>query len=139
MAVIIPTTITATLTNDDILALPTTPFPVVAAPGAGKAVMVVGAVLARDFSAGALTENDADAGFAMSLTTATGANAVSTTADATDFADADATLQSVAAVSATLVENSAINLTLVGWDSDFTDGHEDNTLVVTVLYAVVDV
>lgn len=139
MSVIIPTTITATYTNAEILALATTPVVAVAAAGAGKAVLVVGALIQRDFTAGALTENDADAGFALSLTTATGAVAVTTTADATAFAAATTSLQSVTAVSSTPVENDAINLSLAGWDSDFTDGHADNTLRVVVLYAVVDV
>ncbi len=148
----VPQSATVTLTDAQIKALPTTPVTVIAAPGAGKAVVPLLATFASNFTAGAYTAHGEDVFLALFLRTVNGETAVSTYAPASaKFTNATATVHMVGPaaelgtgdldgviVGPSIDVNDAVEVVLSGWTQDFTGGDAANTLTVTVVYIVVD-
>jgi len=122
------------ITNAQLLAIRATPINLVPAPGAGKAIVVLGAQLYFD-SAGAYTVGTND----LQLEYASGADiaALIETVGFLDQATDQARYHAPAAGTQTPVANSAVRLINSG-ASEFTGGNAANTLSVRVLYTIVD-
>jgi len=122
-----------TLTSAEVLALFTTPIEVVAAPGAGKYIELVSAVLAYDYGTTAYTIGSAT-NLAFKYTNGAGTT-VSGTAAVTGFLDQTADeARVVPAVTASFepTANAALMLTLAGANVTLGNG----TVKVKVLYRI---
>lgn len=125
------------ITNAEMLALRATPKTLVAAPGAGKVLEFVSAVLFFDYT-GAYTET-AD-NLAVKYTDGSGA-AVSETIETTGFLDATADTMTTARAKVDAIvaksgsENKALVLHNIG-DGEFGGGNAANQIRVKVLYRV---
>lgn len=134
-----------TLTHSDIVSLPTMPVAIAGAPGVGKAIVVLEAVLRVDVSQGEYTNVDDLAG--LKVYSAAGGEQtlpltrlilttpwrwfgrVGSAGDRLDgtFDDLD------------LFENSGLVLGVTNQHTgNFSGGHPDNTLTITVYYLLVD-
>ena len=136
----VPRSVSVTLTAVEVKALATTQIELVAAPGAGKALAFLGAHLKLVFGSEVFTETGDN--LAIKYTDASGVK-VSEDIEMTGFIDqgVDTYTSSIAAndaiVAATGAENQAlvldnINSNIAGNASD------DSTLVVTVVYTILD-
>lgn len=146
---------TVTLTNDQIKALPTTPFELVAAPGAGKVLAFFGAVVVFDCTAGVYTnDNGYDARLYI-----VGYQLVSNSVFIPEINDSsnvryvqispvsvpdgnDPPLFNVNTVyNLIAMENAPLQLGCLNFDpaQNFTGGNAANTCSVTTFYAIVDV
>lgn len=125
------------ITNAQMLALRATPKTLVAAPGAGKVLEFVSAVLLFDYT-GAYTET-AD-NMAVKYTDGSGA-IVSETIEATGFVDATADTMTTAIAKADVIvaksgsENKALVLHNTG-DGEYGGGNASNAIRVKVAYRV---
>lgn len=128
-----------TLTSAQVKALATTPITLVAAPGAGKSILFVGAILKLNYGGtNAFTESDDNLG--IKYTDASGVQ-VCTTIECTGFIDQTANTYTNAVpkadniVAATGIENQA--LVLDNLNDNFTgNAANNNTLSVRVYYVV---
>lgn len=129
-----------TLTNAQIKALRATPITIVAAPGSGKMVQLVGWVIINNWGTNALTESTAN--LALKFTDGSWVQ-VSQTVESTGFVDqTDATLTSIfPKIDAIATEAAATNAPLVIhnlWAGEFAgNAANDVTLTVKVLYRVI--
>lgn len=126
------------LTNAEMLALRATPKTLVAAPGAGKVIQFISAVLLFDYT-GAYTESDDN--MAVRYTNGSGV-IVSDTIESTGFVDATADTATFARakvdgiVAKTGSENQALVLHNTG-DGEFGGGNAANAVRVKVAYRIV--
>jgi hypothetical protein len=124
-----------TLTDAQIKALPTTAIQIVAAPGAGKVIAPLTAIILTE-----ITTEYTNVNSPSMLVIAEGAASVFDT-DADDralyFPDADIVQLSTLA-SVTRMENTALSILSSNELGNFTGGNAANTLKVTVYYMVVD-
>lgn len=132
---------TVTIPHADFLALPTTAFVAVAAPGPGFVARAVAAAVVVDSSAGAYSNIDATATLVVS-----GCTPLLESDDAlTDLlTQADVAVAwlgpSTGVALASATENTAITVAITnGSSSDLEGGHADNVITVSVLYCVVPV
>lgn len=142
-----------TLTDAQIKALPTTPVEIVAAPGAGKFIAVVYAVLVIDTMAAAYTNIDAEAAW---LALQVDGRSITNRYDELDQGALASTAQAVIILSPLeLNNNGSLNASWPGDVSDlanqplvaffnnggsgaFTGGDDDNSLKVVVYYVEVE-
>ena len=153
---------TKTLTNAQVLALPTTPIEIIPAPGAGKIISFISGHITFNFNDGAYTNQDAGASMFLRIGVSGSryfANPVSKEGDLDNFGTyfgqndhytplfvymyANATTGQIEYTSdwavgdvtnkpvQILIENNAAGV--------LTDGHADNTMVVGLHYAIIDV
>lgn len=134
---------TVTLTSAQVKALAATQIELVAAPGAGKALKFMGAVLKLDYGGtNAFTESSVT--FGIKYTDDSGFQ-VSQTIEATGFIDQTADTYTNAEpaidaiVAATGMENQALVLDNLGGSEVAGNAANDNTLVVSVAYRVVEI
>lgn len=132
-----------TLTSAQVKALAATQIELVAAPGAGKALMFHGALLKLDYGGtNAFTESSIT--FGIKYTDDSGVQ-VCTSIEATGFIDqtADTYTNAVAPadviVAATGIENQALVLDNLGGGEVAGNAANDNTLVVRTYYSVVSI
>lgn len=130
---------TATLTAVQVKALATTPIQLVAAPGAGKAIQFLGAVLKMVYGSEVFAEAGDNLG--IKYTDASGVQ-VSDTIEMTNFIDQAANTYTNAVpvkdaiVAATAIENQA--LVLDNLNANFSgNASNDGQLIVSVAYRVV--
>ena len=128
-------TVEVSITNAEMLALRATPKTLVAAPGAGKMLEFVSAVLIFDYT-GAYTET-AD-NMAVKYTDGSGA-AVSQTIEATGFVDAtaDTVTNALAKIDTIIAASAAANKALVlhnTGDGEYGGGNAANAIRVKVTY-----
>lgn len=148
---------TVTLTDAQIKALPSTPFTLVAAPGSGKLILPVDAVMSLDAQGGAYTNVTNQQ---MWLSYGSGGRTISAIYDENTqgaFADDSAvhvllgfSNSQVTSLTGTVystawwsddtggIANAALTLGMFNGGGDLTGGDPANSLKVTVLYAVVD-
>lgn len=136
----IPNKVDVSLSATQIKAL-TTPIEMVAAPGAGKAIKFMGAVLKLVAGSEVLTESGDNLGF--KYTDASGFQ-ISNTIECTGFIDqaantyTNAEPATDAIVAATAMENQAVVLDNLG--SNFAgNASDDATLEISILYRVVEI
>lgn len=146
---------TVTLTDAQIKALPTTAVEIVPAPGAGRMIRVVSTTIWCDTTLGAYT-NLADQGYITLAVNGQEYFSYLVNDTGESITQLSSLLAGETLVSKALLENSQINawgveplalpdvengaVTLVADnDGDFTGGHADNYLKVTVLYTIIDV
>jgi hypothetical protein len=126
-----------TCSSAELLALATTPKTLVAAPGAGKVLHFVGAMLSLDFNSAAYVESGDNLG--IKYTDASGVQ-VSDTIEATGFATAtaDTITNAVPVKDAIVAATGAVNQALVldNLGLNWTTG--DSPIVVTTYYRVLD-
>lgn len=125
------------LTNAQMLALRAAPITIVAAPGAGKVIEFVSAVLCFD-RAGAYTESDDN--LAFKYTDGSG-QAVSETIECTGFVDAasDAIMPAKPVTSAVILTAAGVNQAVVlhnTGNGEFGGGNAGNEVLVKVAYRV---
>lgn len=147
---------TIPLTNAQIKSLPTTPFELLPAPGAGKVIKVISGVVVLDNMAGVYTDVSPDPGSGSYLSYDNGASATNNAGLAMFYNVA----QSIQGVTPTAnitagglteaynalsqIENKPIVFSVYndngidGTSIDFTGGHTDNTMKITVIYSIVD-
>lgn len=135
----LPSVANVTLSNAEIKALATTPIELVAAPGAGKVVQLVGALIKLNAGSEALTESGDNMG--IKYTDASGVQ-VCTNIECTGFIDqtvdtyTNAVPSADAIVAATGAENQALVLDNLG--SNFAgNASADATMDIQVMYRVV--
>lgn len=150
---------TVILTNDQIKALPTTPFDVVPAPGADKTLVFFGALFRRSDTGFAYTNVNADAygGIGYGVDNVYVSAIVANDSGALEFSLTDLLNSSLMETLWPLdartpswynkmnnqgADEYSVNQPLVFWcsnsDGDFTGGDPSNTLTITIFYAVVD-
>lgn len=152
---------TVTLTNAQIKALPTTPVVVVPAPGAGKMILPVARAINKPTFAAPYTNQSApntqpyavltwgdEVGYAsawMPDDDDPSLGQFSKLFDAApqvfvldSYSDTAATWGLVSQAQSFNAENLPVKLFVSNAAGDFTGGHADNVLVVTVVYCVVD-
>lgn len=133
---------TVTLTNTNMLALRATPITLVAAPGANKRLVFVGATLKCTATAGVYTESSANMAVRYNNTTGV---IVSQAIETTGFIDqVGAVMHSNAEAKIDGIATAAgcVNLPLVLHNTgagEFGGGNAANTLVVVTTYYVQDV
>ena len=123
-----------TLTNAQVLALRATPITVATAPGAGKLIEFVGAMLIFDRTA---VYSETDDNLAIKYTNGSGVQA-SATIEATGFVDAaaDASITAIPASNVNAaVSNAALVIHNIG-DGEYGGGNAANTIKVIVSYRV---
>lgn len=146
-----------TLTDAQIKALPTTPVELVAAPGAGKILLILSAFMLLDTSAGAYTNVNAAAtggvdiggaygNFMQVLDPAglvpalEGTDVLAFKLDTAVYISGDQVYNNVAAYTVGDYVNTPIIIDLENSsDGNFTGGNAANTLKVTALYTIIDV
>lgn len=138
----LPLTATVTLTATEVKALATTPIELVAAPGAGKAIKFMGSSLKLVYGGSNVFAESGD-NLGIKYTNASGVQ-VSGTVESTGFIDQSASTYTNAEpatdaiVAASAAENAALVLDNLG--SNITgNAADDNTLVISTLYRVVEI
>lgn len=131
-------TTTVTLNQAAIQAAYATPFQLIAAPGAGKAIMVLNAVIYTNFQTSAFTAG----GVAIVQYAATvhgaGTNALSATIPAAEITAASSQIYSLNQATATLltgITNAGIFFS--NQTQAFTGGSASSTVVITLSYSVI--
>lgn len=131
-----------TLTSAQVKALAATQIELVAAPGAGKMLQFMGALLKLDYGTNVFTESSITLG--IKFTDDTGVQ-VSNTIEATGFIDQSADTYSNAIpvlntiVAASAAENKALVLDNLGAGEIAGNAANDNTLVVRCFYQIVTI
>lgn len=149
-------TISILLTNAQIKLLPTTPVEIVPTPGAGKAIHVISGQMRADCRAGAYTNisgyNAVEVGvlnaFGTNTITASGllGSAFYNVAVIAPFylvgsGDYEGEL-TLGAFGGEVILDEDLPLNVIGYNAsnaNFTGGHDNNSLKVTVYYTIVDV
>jgi hypothetical protein len=121
-----------TLTNAQILALPTTPITLVAAPAAGVAILLQGLVVTLDASAGALANVTADVTKGL-LAQYSGGNAASQVMSVTGSLSG-ASWHVVRGAAVPIAAAAALQIASTNDLGNYTGGHATNTGVVVVTY-----
>lgn len=143
---------TITLNNAQIKALPSTPVEILPAPGEGKVILPIGMVFVLDCSAGAY-DNVANASPQLfsgassqalstakpSLAWAPGAVSVRAIVSGGEFYVLSGAFDGSVSGDGGLEINAALTLKDLWNGSDYTEGHDDNTLKIFLLFIVVDV
>lgn len=138
----VPRIAEVTLTSTEVKALAATQQTLVAAPGAGKAIMFLGASLKLNYGGtNAFTESSVTLG--IKYTDDSGVQ-VSSTIEATGFIDqtADTFTSAIPAadaiVAASAAENQALVLDNLGGSEIAGNAADDNTLAISVVYSIVE-
>ena len=130
---------TVTLSNDEVLGLPTVPVDIIAAPGEGKAILPLGGLVVTHIEADG---EYGDVSTPCYLGLYYGSGSIAWRIDADDLelliTSGDAAYSLVQAVPNTPVENTALQIATSN-SGDFSGGDGANTLTVHVFYCVIGI